>query len=782
MSKEQILIIYDEPLVRRRLADYLTACGYETTVVADGAAGLAQARTGQFHAVIMDPRVPHVDGLEIIAALHAERPLLPIVVISGADVLSDALGAMRQGAWDYVTTPIQDEEEVAIVVERVLEKARLLTERERAEEALRESEERYRSIFEQAADSIVLIDAENGSLVEFNDRACENLGYTREEFQELKVSDFEILESPEEVAQHIEKVARGGSDTFETKHRTKDGELRDILVSARAISIRGRNLIQSIWRDITERKQAEAEAQRRVAQLALLNEVGGKIAAVLDLDSALGRAARLVQESFGYHHVGLFTLNREGDELVMRARAGDFVHLFSPDHRLKLGQGMVGWVARHGETLLANDVDAEPHYVNLYPDLVPTRSELSVPIKASGEILGVLDIQSPRLNDFDESDVMVMETLADQIAVAIENARLHRKVLDHAEQLEQRVQERTAELQTQYARLDAILRSTADGIIVTDAEGEIIQANPVAQAWLTHSLSPQDAGRLQETVQDLARRAGERPEAMLELKGLDLELKAAPISETGTEEASAVVTVHDVSELKALDRMKTRFVTNISHELRTPITTLKLYAALMQQTPPETWGEYLAPLTQEIEWLVRLVEDILRMSRVDAGRLEMKPRRISLNELATTAVSRHRKPAREQGLILEYRPAEPDPMVMVDADQQMLALASLLTNAIQYTPAGGKVTVSTARQEAEGRVWATVTVADTGMGIPEEELSHVFDRFFRGAEPRSMQISGTGLGLALVKETVELHGGRVTAESQVGKGSVFTIWLPSADQ
>ncbi len=177
-----------------------------------------------------------------------------------------------------------------------------------------------------------------------------------------------------------------------------------------------------------ERKRAKEALGRRAAQLALINEVGSQIAAVLELEGVLDRAAHLLQESFSYHHVALFTLDREQGVLVMRATAGDFAHLFPPDHRLKLGQGVVGWVGQHGQTLLVNDVDAEPRYLNLYPGVIATRSELSVPIRVGGEVVGVLDIQSPQTNAFDENDVKVKETLADQIAVAIENARLYEAV------------------------------------------------------------------------------------------------------------------------------------------------------------------------------------------------------------------------------------------------------------------------------------------------------------------------------------------------------------------
>jgi two-component system sensor histidine kinase/response regulator len=130
MDAKRILIIDDEPLIRRAMADYLAECGYETSTAADGAEGLAQARAERFHTVLVDLRMPRVDGLEVIATLHAEQPDLPMVVVSGTGVLSDAIEAMRRGAWDYITKPVQDIDEITVVVERVMEKAHLITERD----------------------------------------------------------------------------------------------------------------------------------------------------------------------------------------------------------------------------------------------------------------------------------------------------------------------------------------------------------------------------------------------------------------------------------------------------------------------------------------------------------------------------------------------------------------------------------------------------------------------------------------------------------------------------
>lgn len=165
-----------------------------------------------------------------------------------------------------------------------------ITERKRAEEALRVSEERYRAIFNQAADSIVLVEPETGALAEFNERAHENLGYTRKEFKKLRIHDFEIIESAEKGAKHIKKIIREGSDTFETKHRTKGGEIQDILVSSRAISIEGRDFVQSIWSDITERKRAEGALRKSENRLKSLFETMVEGVVLIDADGQIIQA------------------------------------------------------------------------------------------------------------------------------------------------------------------------------------------------------------------------------------------------------------------------------------------------------------------------------------------------------------------------------------------------------------------------------------------------------------------------------------------------------------
>jgi signal transduction histidine kinase len=255
--------------------------------------------------------------------------------------------------------------------------------------------------------------------------------------------------------------------------------------------------------------------------------------------------------------------------------------------------------------------------------------------------------------------------------------------------------------------------------------------------------------------------------------------------EEDAEASSVVVAIHDVTHLKALDRMRSRFVANVSHELRTPATTIKLYAHLMQQQP-EKWREHLASLAREADQQARLVDDILQISRIEAGRLELALAPTPLSGLVASVAANYQVLAEEKELALEYRSATNDegeagPMALIDQQWITQVLSNLVANAIRYTLPGGTIVMSITEGEVGGRTWATVAVADTGIGIPEDELPHIFDRFFRGEKPWAMQLTGTGLGLSIVKDVVELHGGRVTVESEEDVGSTFTIWLPLAN-
>ena len=546
----------------------------------------------------------------------------------------------------------------------------------------------------------------------------------------------------------------------------------------------------------SERQRADEALRQRNRNLTLLNQAGQDLTATLDLQRVVGRLLQTVTEITGAEGASVWLAGGEHEGSLIWLAASPYDQPPPPVNlRLQPGQGIVGWVAQAGESIIIPDVAEDPRFFSGVDERTGfhTVSLLAVPLWAGDTVMGVLEVVNKLNGEFGADDLTLVEALATSAAIAIENASLHQELQDYSEQLERRVLARTAEVQAQYARLEAVLRSASDGIIVTDGLGQIVQVNPLADAWLTQTLSPEEAERLRAMARELARRAaaapanGGRPETVLELTRLDLELKAAPISGPGSEqplpaaqhEPAAVVSIHDVSHLRALDRMKTRFVTNISHELRTPVTTIQLYAHLMQQQPDKC-EQYLGTLAREADHQARLVERILEIADIDAGRLKLELQPVALHDLVDMTIANRRAQAQERGLTLVRWPAAPGPVALIDPGQIARVMNNLVDNAILFTPQGGRIAISTGTGETGGRVWSRVTVTDTGIGIPEDELPHVFERFFRGAEPRSMQISGAGLGLAVATEIVELHGGRLTVESQVTVGATFIVWLPLA--
>jgi PAS domain S-box-containing protein len=322
---------------------------------------------------------------------------------------------------EYTLSPTRDEHDRIVGLRWML---RDLSETTRTEQALRERDYHYRTLFDNAGDAIFIHNL-TGRFLDVNRVACETLGYSRDEFLRLSPPDISTTDTASRYAADIGRLQHDKQLYLEIMVKRSDGTTVPMELNSRIIEYAGGPAVLSIARDITERKRSEEALARWAAQLALLSDVGRQIAAILGVEQVLDRAAQLVHEKFGYHHVALFIIDRERGELEMRAMAGEFVKLFPAEHRVPLELGMVGWVGEHGSRLVANDVDAEDHYINFYPELIPTRSELSVPIRIGDKTVGVLDVQSPEANDFDENDVKVMETLADQIAVAIANAQLY---------------------------------------------------------------------------------------------------------------------------------------------------------------------------------------------------------------------------------------------------------------------------------------------------------------------------------------------------------------------
>lgn len=831
-EQETILIVDDDENTRKSLSLIFNKKGYETETAGTCQEAIDKAQERFLNLALLDVRLPDMEGVALLATLKAMHPDMVIIMATAYASLETAVQALNKGASAYITKPLNMDEVLAAVREAlekqrlVLENRRLyqeiqreLPERRRAEEEIRQRTAQLEALRQVGlnltaqldletllhaivAQAIELLQGRAGGLY-LHQREREVLewvtvvgpssiplgstlrrgeglsGTVWETGKPLIVNDYQHWEGRAPIYEDIPNLVVVGApvrwgeqflgvltveDAPPRTFSQVEAELLSLFATQAAIAIRNARLYE--------------QANRRLSEARLVQEVMLATASTLDFNFALERTLKALHRALNIDHLGFMLPGEHNDRLVSHPSLVSAT--VNGAFQVPLENGLVGRAYRTGQPVLVQDTAQEPAHLDLRPE---ARSALAVPVRVGDRIAAVLHAESPRAGAFGEDELRLFTTVAGQLGVTLENTRLFAETQKWAQQLEQLVQERTAELQTQYARLEAVLRSATDGIVVTDADGEILQSNPVALAWLSQTLSPDDTTKLQQAVQDLAHRAEERPETQLELAGLDLELKAAPVVEDEAKcPKAAVVAIHDISHLKALDRMRSRFVSNVSHELRTPVTTIKLYAALMRQTSPdsEEWEKYLNALAQEADRQAQLVANILHISRIDTGRLELEPRPVSLSEMCAETVDNHHLLAQERGLTLEHRSEQSEPMILADQVQMMQVLNNLVQNAIRYTPAGGEIVVATAQEQARDRTWAVVTVSDTGMGIPEDELPHIFERFFRGEKPRLMQVSGTGLGLAIVKEIVELHGGWVTVESQVDLGTTFTIWLPLA--
>lgn len=348
---------------------------------------------------------------------------------------------------------------------------------------------------------------------------------------------------------------------------------------------------------------------------------------------------------------------------------------------------------------------------------------------------------------------------------------------------------RLQELAASRTRLETVLLSMFDGVMVVDSGGAILLMNEALRALFAVDGDPVGRRPLEVVrnadIQDVVDRTLEHTGGV-ESKELALVVPvektllvhATPIVLDGKVDG-AVLVFHDITELRRLEKVRQDFVANISHELRTPVSTIKGYAETLLDgalEDKEHARDFLNIIHSDSERLAGLIDDILDLSRIESGRLKLEPRSCALREIVGRAVSALGRRAQEKAIRLAAEIPADLPDVMADQDRIAQVLSNLLDNALKYTESGGSVTV-TAREQ-DGRV--RVDVTDTGIGIDEKDLPRVFERFYRAAGRQPSERAGTGLGLSIVKHIVQAHNGQVFVRSTPGRGSTFSFTLPTA--
>jgi two-component system phosphate regulon sensor histidine kinase PhoR len=356
--------------------------------------------------------------------------------------------------------------------------------------------------------------------------------------------------------------------------------------------------------------------------------------------------------------------------------------------------------------------------------------------------------------------------------------RLSRAVNRLAERSERQAAQRKRERD----RFETVLHSMSDGVIMLDRRGNVALMNPSAERLLR---SPADKALHESFVQvvrdyrlaDVWQQCAQRREvqsATIEVSsGFFLRINVTPFLRSSSN--GYLVLLQDLSHLYRLEAVRRDFVSNISHELRTPLASIKALVDTLRDgaiSDPPAAEHFLERMEIEVDSMTQMVQELLELSRIESGQAPLRLFPSALAPLITPAVERLRPQAARADITLTVVLPDELPQVMVDADRIRQVVINLVHNAIKFTPPGGFVTV-TARAVPDGIV---VSVADTGIGIPAEDLSRIFERFYKADRARSG--GGTGLGLAIAKHTIQAHNGRLWVESTEGKGSTFSFSLP----
>lgn len=732
---------------------------------------------------------------------------------------------------EYVSSPIQEGGKIvgAVVIfmdvtqrkQAEAEQARLLRQAEAAEA-------KFRALLESAPDAIIAVDGD-GRIVLVNSQTEKLYGYRRDE---LLGQPIEVLIPERYRDDHAAARARYYADPGvlpmgghrEVASLRKDGSEFLAEVSLNLLKTEEGPLVITVVRDITERKRAEEERARFLAweqaaraeaeaarrRFAFLAEATTLLASSLDYEVTLQRVARLavpvladicivdIIEDDSIRQVAVAALDPAKEKLLEEMR-----YRYPPDpsgpHPVMrvLHTGQAELYPEIPDSLLVSYAHDAEHLAMIRQ--LGFRSRITVPFVARGRTLGAISfILTESDNRYGPAELALAEDLARRAALAVDNARLYRE----AQEALNREQSARAEAEKLAAERAAILGQIGDAVIIADPSGRITFANEAARrlygvSRTTGSIQEFEEVYRTQTVDWRQRGPHEWPLARAAVHGepvVDAEMRirrpdgtevvaqgnATPVVTEDGSRLGGVLTLHDVTAQRDLERQKDEFFASVSHDLRTPLAAIKasIGVVLANEPPatPEPIHRMLTNIDLAADRMSKLVDDILELTRLQAGRVQLRLSQCDLRMVALRSARAIEPLAQERGQRLEVRLPQRPLQTMADAERIERALLNLLSNAQKYGRAGGTITLSLEERDGE----AVFGVADDGPGIPEAYQDRIFERFYRRETEATARNQGSGLGLPIARAMVELHGGRIWVESGQGAGTTFWFTLPIA--
>ncbi len=645
----------------------------------------------------------------------------------------------------------------------------------------------------ESADDAIIGKTREGIITTWNRAAERMYGYSAKEAVGQSITLIFPPNRQDEFVRIMEQILRGERvDHFETTRVKKDGTAFPVSVTISPIHDNDGQIIgaSAIAHDITERKRAEEHGH-------FLAEVSKVLSSTLDYQETLANISRQVVPQLAdwfavdlvdaQGNFELIELAHKDPEQVRWARALRERYPVDPNASTGAPQVVRTGQSEHypeitDEMLVASAKNEEELAIARQ---IGYTSIMIVPLVARGKTLGVMTfVATESGRRYDKRDVALAEEVGRRAGVALDNARLHREVGQARDQL------------------DIILQGVADGIIVYDPGSQIIYANEAA-AQMTGYASAQDMLQapplgivsryeiVDEQGQSIPRSrlphvrvfSGEQ-EAQATIGYTRVGtgqperwslVKSRPVYDERREIALVITIIHDITVRVELERRKDEFISMTSHELKTPVTSLKGFTNVLQRRLMKLADEqglhYLTRIDAQLNKLTKLISDLLDVSRMQTGKLAFQVESFDLDTLVHETVENVQAATTTHQFLVEGRT---DARMFGDKDRLGQVFINLLTNAVKYSPRANKVLLHLSRDHEQ----AIVSVQDSGIGIDEAHQQNIFERFYQVADPEEKTYPGLGIGLYISREIVERHHGRIEVQSRKGEGATFSVILP----
>ena len=764
----KILVVDDHPNTAATLARALSVLGPRVDIYSatSGFQALNCVNNGAVDILITDMIMPEMTGLELIEQLQshpAGRPTFSFLV-TAYEVPGLKVSAQRLKVKDVILKPVHPERICQII-------SKAIEEMDHTRPVVSDIPQNKPStilIADDQPDNLRLLsrylEREGYNYIEAID-GLETLEKVRKHLPDLVLLDinmpfkdgFAVLEEirADPVTEHIpviiltaarldpKEIQAGlnmGADDYVTKPFDKNELFARIRTKLRV-------------------KQAEDVIRRRNRELNLLPEIGKELSARLNMDELTDLVLRRTVETLGAMVGHIILLNAASPlHKEYHIHTSDVT---GSDMKRPPLNNLVEQIKTTRESILIQDTQNNPQWQSSRGE--PARSVVIAPMFGRLALIGLLVLVHEQAGYFNIEHQLLLQAIASQAAIAVENARLY------------------SNMAQQQQKLAAILQSAADAIMMFDSDGCVSMLNPAAE-----KLFPTDEVKL---GLPLARGRGydaliaflddiyiSREGMVREVSWPDRRVFTGLF--TPIADGACVVTLHDVTRFKELEKVKDEFIATASHDLRNPLTSIRGYSQLILHTGSltENQVDFVKRIQRAVANMTELVENMLDLAKMDLG-AESKREVMDVSQMLYDLADEFKPQAEAKGQMLILGEIEINSIATGDTLKTRQALRNLIGNAIKYTPQGGAITLSL-QLEADK---AYIKIKDTGYGIPADDLPHLFRRFYRVRNNGHDEIEGNGLGLAIVKSAVQQYGGDITVESEPGKGSCFTVTLPLAD-